>query len=226
MRASRSEAGMRIMDNWSRHARAAALAALGALALAGCSKLGGPLVEVPPPDEFAVMRYEPPVIPAHLDQLPPPRPGTPSPREPDPDRLVAEALGGPVGGAAVETRAPSPGEQELLSSAKATTASSEIRYQLTAEQEAESGNKPYEPPLIWELFSGRKGKKKVPKGEVIEPLSEAQRLLAEGRPAPYDPELAARLAAEKAPPPPPAKPYYQPGRPENRLPASGTSTAY
>ncbi len=184
--------------------------AISLLLPAGCSYLGGPLVDVPPPDEFQVIAYEPLVIPSHLDQLPPPRPGAPSPRRPDPHRLATSALTGASGSPVVAEQPPSAGEQVLLSSANAAAASSEVRSQIEQETRAEKANKPYEPPSLGELLGLTSKRNQVAKGEVIEPESEAERLLSQGKPAPVDPNAAAKkkAAEEAAKGPEPVEPSY------------------
>lgn len=206
--------------------RAAVLGGLAMfIALAGCDKLGNPLARVPPPDEFQVIAYEPPVIPPSFDSLPPPAPGTPSPRKPDPRRMAISALGGVPASPVTEAPPESPAERALLATADAAAASSEIRVQLESEQRAEKRRQPYEPPSVFELMGVVK-KPKVPKGEIIDPETEAERLVAEGQPAPLDPEAAARKAAEAAPPPPEVKPQYPTGRPEHPLVGKSSAPAY
>ena len=178
--------------------------ALAALALGGCDTIGDPLEQfgagIPPPDEFQVMEYEPLVVPESYD-LPEPRPGTPSPRAPQPERAAVATLLGP---AAAEARAaePSPGEQVLLSSADAASASSDIRVQLERERERAEASDEYEPPTIWELFGLGGGDDEgadVDESELIDPVAEAERLRTQGVATPVDPEAAARTEEEAEP---------------------------
>ncbi|HUF57624.1 MAG TPA: DUF3035 domain-containing protein, partial [Thermohalobaculum sp.] len=68
--------------------------AAGALT-AGCDRIGSPLQAlgqgIPPPDEFAVIKRRPLQMPPGLG-LPEPRPGAPSPLDPQPRAEAALAL--------------------------------------------------------------------------------------------------------------------------------------
>jgi hypothetical protein len=94
---------------------------LGAAALlvTGCSSLRGGKKS---PDEFAVIKEAPLVMPPDFS-LRPPRPGAPRPTELGAQGQALEALFGP--GAGVPPR--SAGEQALLDKAGAAKASSDIR---------------------------------------------------------------------------------------------------
>ena len=174
--------------------------AMAALALlASCGRLGDPLEAMtgtaPSPDEFQVMHYQPPVVPNSYD-LPKPTPGTPSPRAPKPEHEAIVALLGPNAQPVATSSAPSAGEQALLSSAKAASASSDIRVQLKQDKKRAEANKPYEPPTIWELLGFGSSTKKIDKSQVVDPDAEAKRLEAEGVPTPVDPNAAKREAAK------------------------------
>ncbi len=108
------------------------------LALSAC---GNPLealgAKIPPPDEFQVIATKPLVMPATA-ALPDPRPGAPSPLDPDPHREAVQALLGTSASPVESTSPPSAGEQILLSSANAAAASSEIRVQLEEETATDS----------------------------------------------------------------------------------------
>ncbi len=90
-----------------------------ALLLAGCSSFGAGKKS---PDEFAVVKEAPLVMPPDFS-LRPPRPGTPRPTELGAQGQAVEALFGP--GVAVPAR--SAGEEALLNQAGAAKASADIR---------------------------------------------------------------------------------------------------
>jgi hypothetical protein len=90
-----------------------------ALLLSGCSSLSGSKKS---PDEFAVTKEAPLVMPPDFS-LRPPRPGAPRPTELGAQGQALEALFGP--GAGVPPRSAS--EQALLDKAGAAKASSDIR---------------------------------------------------------------------------------------------------
>lgn len=202
---------------FSRAARVTAAAGLAAvpLALAGCAQMGNPLealgASIPPPDEFQVIAYEPPVVPSEYT-LPEPTLGAPSPRAPEPRRAAVEALLGP--GAASVAPGPSSGEQALLAAADAAAASSAIRVQLEEDKRQAEAGKPYEPPTIWELFGFGGSGEKLDKTQLIDPVTEAERLRSAGIAAPVDPEAAAR-APESDKPKPAPEPIDR--RPTNRI---------
>lgn len=201
-----------------RACRAAAAVGAGALmlGLGGCGQFGDPLdalgASIPPPDEFQVMRYEPLVVPGSYT-LPEPQPGAASPRAPRPNEAAIAALLGPEAAQAAAAE-PSPGEQALLSSAAATTAAPEIRVQLEEDKRQAAASKAYEPPTIWELF-GFGGDGESDEAELIDPLTEAERLQAEGILTPVDPEAAARAPEEETAPEETPEPIDR--RPTNRL---------
>ncbi|HUF87980.1 MAG TPA: DUF3035 domain-containing protein [Thermohalobaculum sp.] len=178
------------------------------LGLAACGQFGDPLeaigARVPPPDEFQVMTHEPPVIPQTYS-LPEPRLGAPSPRAPDSERAAIAALLGPEAAARAAASSPSPGEQVLLSSANAASASSDIRVQLEEEKRQAEADKPYEPPLLWDLLglTRKNGEAAVDETEVIDPAVESERLQAQGVATPVDPDAAARAEEENKPRPEP-----------------------
>jgi hypothetical protein len=202
----------------------AAATAIALVALAGCDSIGSPFevlaVKRPAPDEFQVIARDPLRMPASVT-LPEPRPGAPSPLDPNPSRDAAIALLGaparPVAGAAGS------GEQALLAAADASAGNPEIRTILAAEREAGSGE--YEPPTIWELFGASSGPEVDP-AEVIDAAAESRRLQTEGvAAAPIDPnDLPETEEPAEAPSPYPAIGVDR--RPQNKLPSSGTTPAF
>lgn len=179
--------------------------------LAGCGQFGDPLealgARIPQPDEFQVMQYEPPVIPASWS-LPEPRPGAPSPRAPNPDRDAVAALLGPQAAARLAAAEPSEGEELLLNAADAASTSGDIRVQLEEDKRQAEASQPYQPPLLWDLLglTSPESRERIDETQVIDPDVESERLLGEGVPSPVDPEAAARARAEAEredrPPPP------------------------
>ena len=212
-----------------RATRIAAPAGLTAmlLALSACGAIGNPLealgAKIPPPDEFQVTVRKPLVMPASAT-LPEPRPGVPSPLDPDPHRDALRALFGTSGSPVVSNIAPSAGEQILLTSANAAAASSEIRVQLEEERIREEAAKPYQPPSLGELLSGRKSEK-LDESELLDPVAESQRLQRQGYLTPVDPNAAAEVDEEER-----GSVYdgfeYPPGRPNNTLKVEGTAPAF
>ncbi|MEM7496898.1 MAG: DUF3035 domain-containing protein [Pseudomonadota bacterium] len=184
--------------------RLTAMAALlaGAAALGGCDKIGSPLdvfaKKKPSPDEFKVVARAPLYVPpevrttAGVQTLPEPRPGVPSPLEPDPNRDAQAALLGAGAGSAGVATSPSRGEQVLVGAA-ATGADGDIRSTLEADAvaaaEAEADG-PYEPPSIFEVIGLTEPPAFDPE-DVIEPVPESQRLQRTGIPAPNDPTATA-----------------------------------
>ena len=87
-----------------RKAAALCLLALGAGALSACGA-GGSLFNRSRPDEFAVTRQAPLVVPPDF-ALMPPNPGSPRPQDVDSSKQALDALfGGPAPRSAVETDA-------------------------------------------------------------------------------------------------------------------------
>lgn len=172
-----------------RRARAA-LASVALVALAGCSAIGNPFEVLSQkkktPDEFAVLaRGElrmPPSLGASV--LPEPRPGAPSPLEPDPQREAILALTGsgvaPGAPASVQV---SRGEAALLDAANVAAASPDIRVQLARDTTELAATKPFEPPTLWELFGFGSGSG-ADKATLLDPAAEARRLQTGGQPAP------------------------------------------
>lgn len=206
--------------NLASMARIAGLAAALA-AVTACDRTRGPfealIGPLPSPDEFQVITHEPPVIPETYT-LPEPQPGAPSPRAPNPNEAAVTALLGSGAARAAGGDAgaePSAGEQVLLSSANAASASSEIRVQLEEEKRQAAANQPYEPPSLWQLLGFSSSEDEVDESDVIDPLVEAERLQAEGVATPVDPEAEARAAEEASKPEP--KPLIFDRRPTNRL---------
>ena len=197
-------------------------AAMTLLALLGCDRIGNPFVVLgskpPAPDEFQVIAREPLRMPATV-ALPEPRPGAPSPLDPDPNRDAIVALLGTD--AAPRAEGTSQGEQALLSAADVTASNPEIRQTL-AEDRGGDGSEPYEPPSIFELF----GASEAPE-DVIDPAEEARRLQREGvAAAPIDP--ADRPVVEGQAVVEEPSPYPEVGsdqRPDNR-PLSTVEPAY
>lgn len=165
-----------------RAARIALLIGVAATA-AGCSTEGKGVRGVlgltkDTPDPFNVYPREPLRMPDDMSALPEPRPGAPSPLEPDPEGEARTALGVPAAPAAAE--APSAGEAALVARAGAEAADPQIRDALDDEElQRES---PYGLDTIFGF--------KVPDGteeERLEAREERRRLLEEGRTAPNPP---------------------------------------
>lgn len=207
---------------------AAGSLAAAVLAVAGCGgNIGNPIQaltgEIAPPDEFQVMAHKPLQMPVSAE-LPEPRPGAPSPLDPDPHRDARAALLGTSGAQVVPAAAaPSPGEQVLLTSADAAAASSEIRVQLESERIAAEANKPYSPPSLGELLSGG-SEKKVDESEALDPVAESQRLQREGLQSPSDPQAVAAVPESGQTTGPSTN--YPTGRPQSPIKVPGTGTAY
>jgi hypothetical protein len=202
----------------------ATASAIALLALAGCDRVGNPFdvlaVKRPAPDEFQVITREPLRMPASVS-LPEPRPGAPSPLDPNPGRDAAVALLGAPARPVVAT--PGSGEQALLAAADAAASDPEIRTILAAEREAGSGE--YEPPTIWELFGASSGPDVDP-AEIIDAAAEARRLQTEGvAAAPIDPNDIPE-GEEPAEPPSSYPAVAVDRRPQNKLPSSGATPAF
>lgn len=101
------------------------LSAVALLALSGCASRSKSFSAGAGPDELAVARQAPLVVPPDFN-LRPPRPGEPRPHEVDAQSQAVEALFGE--GASVPPK--SPGEQALLDAAKASHAEPDIRSAL------------------------------------------------------------------------------------------------
>ncbi len=196
------------------------------LALPACGTFGNPFEafgKIPPPDEFQVIARKPLVMPATAT-LPEPRPGAPSPLDPDPHRDALQALLGTSGSPVVSTIAPSAGEQVLLTSANAAVASSEIRVQLEEDKIQEEAKKPYQAPSLGELLTGKKSEK-LDEAELLDPVAESQRLQREGRVTPVDPNAAPEVEEEEVPNIHDTL-EYPPNRPESPLKVEGAAPAY
>jgi hypothetical protein len=184
------------------------------LALPACDRIGNPLDvirgDIPAPDEFQVLAHKPLEMPATAD-LPEPRPGAASPLDPDPHRDAQLALLGSRGSVVVSSAAPGAGEQVLLSSANAASASSEIRVQIEQDKIREEANKPYKPPSLFSLLSS-KNVEELDETTLLDPAVEARRLQAEGNPTPVDPNAGAEIEEVR---PPPARPTYPAGKPQS-----------
>jgi len=195
------------------------------LALSACDTMGDPLdamgARIPPPDEFQVIVHKPLAMPAAAT-LPEPRPGAPSPLDPDPHRDALQALFGTSGSPVVSAIEPGAGEQVLLSSANAAAVSSDIRVQLEEDRIQEEAAKPYEPPSLGELLSGRKGEK-LDESELLDPVAESQRLQREGYVTPVDPNAAAEVEEEASTL---TGLEYPTGRPQSPITFEGTDPAY
>lgn len=203
----------------------AAAAAIALLALAGCDAIGNPFevlaVKRPAPDEFQVIARDPLRMPRSA-ALPEPRPGAPSPLDPDPHRDAAIALlGSPAQPVAGHSSA---GEQALLAAADAAAGDPEIRTIL--ESDRRSGDDgPYEPPSLWELL-GATERSEVRPEDVIDPTAESRRLQTEGVAAtPVDPDdlPEAEDEAEAVQPSPYPDTLYGT---RNKLPSSRPTPAF
>lgn len=192
---------------------AAMLAAL--VTVSGCDRVGSPLealgAKIPPPDEFQVIASKPLQMPPDAN-LPEPRPGAASPLEHDPHADARAALLGVTGSSVDPAAAPSSGEQVLLSSANATSASSDIRVQLEAEKRQADANKPYEPPSLIDLLSVSK-KEKLDETELLDPQVESERLQQAGTSTPVDPNPVIEEKTDSSPHTEIGE--YPPGRPQN-----------
>lgn len=148
------------------------VATVAVLALAGCEgtvqqHLG---LERPVPDEFAVVRRAPLVIPPDMN-LPPPG-SRPAPHQ-DVSRTARASL---VGRPSPEPAAASPGERALVAAVRAE-ADPEIRRKLL-EESTDLVDLDRDRFLF---VLGFQKSQFEPKGEAIDPLEEARRLEGEGR---------------------------------------------
>lgn len=168
-------------------------------ALIGCDTIGNPIdvmsSKKPSPDEFQVVARKelrrPPALGSST--LPEPTPGAPSPLDPDPQADAIAALTGQrVAASAPRATSISRGEAALLAAANAEAADPDIRSEIVAENAEIEDNKPYEPPTIFEVFSG--GTAYDPE-DVVDPNAESKRLQESGVPAPVN---RTALAAEAA----------------------------
>lgn len=206
------------------HRAGQAAAALVLLALLGCDRIGNPFVVLgtkpPAPDEFQVLAREPLRMPATAS-LPEPRPGTPSPLDPNPNRDARVALLG--SDAAPRGTGSSRGEQALLSAADVAASNPEIRRTLAEEGERGGRNEPYEPPSIFELF----GAYDAPPEDVIDPAEESRRLQREGvAAAPIDPADRPVPVEERAAEEPSQYPEIGVDRRPNNRPLSTVEPAF
>ena len=159
--------------------------ALTVMLPAGCGGFGNPFESVgnlPPPDEFAVIKRRPLEMPPALG-LPEPRPGAPSPLDPTPERDAAVALLGADARPAA-SRQMTASEAALLQSANAASASNDVRVELALDEQSGRTNEPYEPPSVFELFGAESA---ADSKERLEPQAEARRLQESGVSAPSDP---------------------------------------
>lgn len=152
--------------------------------LAGCDRIGNPLEALgrraPPPDEFAVIKRKPLIVPPSA-ALPVPQPGAPSPLDPTPERdAQIVLLGRPAGPAAGPATA---GETALLRGADAAAASGDVRVQLSLDATQQSGE--YRPPTVLELLGFEEDG--LDAAERLDPVAESQRLQRQGVYAPTDP---------------------------------------
>ncbi|MHA1528651.1 MAG: DUF3035 domain-containing protein [Alphaproteobacteria bacterium] len=198
------------------------------LAVPACDTIGSPLemlgAAIPPPDEFQVIAHKPLVIPATV-ALPEPRPGAPSPLDPDPHRDAQRALFGTSDSSVVGAIEPSAGEKVLLSSANAAATSGEITVQLEQDRTREAAAKPYEPPSLVELLGWGGGEEKLDEAELLDPVAESQRLQREGYLTPVDPNAAADAGEAKAPHIDEIL-EYPTNRPQSPIKAEGAAPAY
>lgn len=191
----------------NRATKGTVLVALAVTALGGCDRLGGAFdafrQKRQGPDEFSIVSRAPLQIPGST-ALPEPKPGTLSPLDPQPQKQAIEALLGPRGAVTAAGTGPdgtpataggsSRGEQALLSSAKAASASSQIRVQLEQDRIEEEESAEYEPPTLVELLSDEK--ETVDPELVLEPNAESRRLQTAGVAAPVNPFERAPVTPE------------------------------
>ncbi len=212
----------------NRAARGTAWAGMAVLLLATAScgnvrhPFQGVVGAIPSPDEFQVISREPLQMP-DSSELPEPRPGAPSPLDPDPQRDAVQALLGAAGAPVETATAPSVGEQVLLSSANAAAVSNDIRVQLEEDKIASDAKKPYTPRSLGDLLGGG-DKEKIDEAEVLDPIAESQRLQREGVHTPSDPQAKAEASEQKDTGR--ATQYYTAGKPRLRLDTPGTGPAY
>ncbi|SEA31111.1 DUF3035 domain-containing protein [Rubrimonas cliftonensis] len=163
-----------------------ALAAALALAVAGCSSgsresLG---LSAPPPDPFLTVKRAPLELPADMQALPQPRPGAPSPRDPDARALAQQALAasapratGPAGAAAGGA-----GERALVAAAAAGENDAQVRETIVAEA------RPAERRYGLDSFFGVEIEQDPEAAaERLDPIAESDRLRELGAPAPTPP---------------------------------------
>jgi hypothetical protein len=147
----------------------------------------------------------------------------PSPLEPDPQRDAVQALLGASASPETVEAAPSAAEMVLLRSANAAATSSDIRVQLEEDKIQEEAAKPYQPPTIGELFTGRKSEK-LDETELLDPIAESQRLQREGLLTPVDPNAVADEEGEVRTDQ--STLYYPTGRPDSPIQHEGTAPAF
>lgn len=168
--------------------RAALPAAMASGLLAACSVGSGNLGEtlglnVPPPDPFLIVARAPIEVPSDLHSLPRPDPGAPSRVEPNP---VADARAALMGSDARVAPAPiSPGEAALLREAGAPDADPNIRENIT--DSAPVAERKFG---LDSLFGIPIIQNPALEAERLSPAAEAERLRAEGLPAPVAPPEA------------------------------------
>jgi len=153
------------------------LAAVGALALGGCSAFenlgGGKKIS---PDEFKIVSHSPLTMPPNAE-LRPPRPGEPRPQETTPSDQAKEALS-PVLAGRVQQQASAPkagapgdaSEQSLVAKASAGGVDPNIRSQVNRDTRtlAEKDNTFIDSLIFWQ--------DKPTPGVVVDPEKEQQRL--------------------------------------------------
>jgi hypothetical protein len=192
------------------------------LALSACGKIGNPLQaltgEIPPPDEFQVLKHKPLIMPATAE-LPLPRPGASSPLDPNPHLDARQALLGSGGSIVVDTAAPGAGEQVLLKSANAAAVSGDIRVQLEEDKIAKNSNAPYEPPSLAKLLGFGSSKGNLDESTLLDPAAEANRLQTQGTLTPVDPNAVADVEGDRPPAP---QSGYPTGRPQSPITGKGT----
>lgn len=169
---------------------------LCAMLLAGCDTLGNPLDAMSPkrtgPDAFQVLARKELRMPASTgpEALAMPRPGAPSPLDPDPHGQAATALFGSDGAALASTSRMSRGEAALIDASAAGAVEPAEAARLARRIEVAEASKPYEPPSLLELF-GAAGEQEIEPDLVLDPTAEATRLQLAGLRAPSDPDAVA-----------------------------------
>ena len=150
------------------------------------------------PDEFAVIKRAPLVIPSNLVQLPVPQPGAPRPQEKTSQEMAAEALFGPempeevvAEDGTVVRQMPSSSRTAIPTSTTMTESEAVLLQQTGATQtnpqirqvvDSEAEETTYEEQAVIDKILNRKVEAQ---GSVIDPQAEAQRLKANqaaGRP--------------------------------------------
>ncbi len=143
------------------------------------------------PDEFTVVKRKPLVLPASspstVEELPTPKPGAPSPLDPQPEQEAQRALAGST--LPASSGAASAAETSLLSQAGATEADDGIRTQLAEDQEYLVKGTIVDNAVadVVELVSGERAEERYE--DPLDPAAEARRLSEEAKSSGKNPDL-------------------------------------